>query len=314
MHLMTFDDIREDLPGLPFLDFGNIDCGTNNGQQGLRNQCSGVDGAQVIIQHSNRYQKVLGFGGAFTEASAHNFFQLPKDIQDKVLELYFGPNGIGLTMGRIHINSCDFSLSSYDFDSVPGDVDLAFFDDEVTHDSLEIIPFIQAAIERAGRQIDLVASPWSPPGWMKVPRTQTGSNNKSPLHSYKEMLGSAEPRGLSSDPRIQLAWARYISRFISAYRSKGIDIWALTPQNEPEFAAPWEACLYNSSAELQFIEDYLGPVLRSDHPELKLLAFDHNKDHLRQWAEFMLANDKMKYIDGFAFHCKCSIYVIFSMK
>lgn len=221
-----------------------------------------------------QYQKILGFGGAFTEATAHNFFKLPKSVQKRMLSLYFGRDGIGLTMGRIHINSCDFSLESYSFDDVPQDYDLQHFDDEVVHDTKEIIPLILAANERSKRRIRLVASPWSPPAWMKTP-----------VNGKQSMLGSATPAGLLGDPRVHQAWAKYISRFVTAYRKKGVAIWAITPQNEPEFPAPWEACSFNASAELDFITNYLGPVLRSEHPELKLLAFDHNKDHLQQWAE-----------------------------
>lgn len=112
----------------------------------------------------------------------------------------------------------------------------------------------------------------------------------------------------------------YISKFIDAYAGKGVPIWGLTPQNEPEFPAPWEACAYNVSYMKDWIQEYLGPVMRSNHPDLKILAFDHNKDHLFSWAQVMYgygnvaAHDygsgrKYKkeidhYVDGMAFHCK----------
>ena len=66
-------------------------------------------------------QSVIGFGGAFTEASAHNFYKLPLGVQNKFMDLYFGEDGIGFNVGRIHINSCDFSLESYSFDDVKDD-------------------------------------------------------------------------------------------------------------------------------------------------------------------------------------------------
>merc|ERR1719296_708367 len=80
-------------------------------------------------------------------------------------------------------------------------------------------------------------------------------------------------------------WALYFSKWISAYKAHGIPIWALTPQNEPENNARWEACVYSAEQEMSFIAQQLGPVLKRDRPEVKLLIFDHNKDHVHQWAD-----------------------------
>lgn len=183
---------------------------------------------------------------------------------------------------------------------------------EVTHDNIEIIPFLLDAMIKSKRPINLVASPWSPPPWMKVPMADGNAS----------MTGSSTPNGLKDDPRVKQAWARYLSKFITAYQNKGVPIWAITPQNEPEFPAPWEACSYNASYEKGFIRDYLGPVLRSEHPDLKILAFDHNKDHLKDWTKVMLVDDSFTnavgtppdyvnrsvvvadLIDGMAFHCE----------
>merc|ERR1712024_224607 len=85
-------------------------------------------------------------------------------------------------------------------------------------------------------------------------------------------------------------WARYFSAWISAYKTKDIPIWAVTPQNEPENVAVWEACVYNPSQEMAFIAEQLGPVLKNDHPEVKILVFDHNKDHINKWAKALYNN------------------------
>eukprot|EP01033_Poteriospumella_lacustris_P014197 gene14198-10144_t len=247
----------------------------------------------VQIRGDTEYQEIVGFGGAFTEATAYHFFKLPPLLQRKFLDLYFGENGIKFSLGRIHINSCDFSLGSYNFDEVPDDYTLKYFDDNVTHDTLEIIPLLREAMAASELNIRLVASPWSPPAWMKTPSPSTGKSS---------MLGSVTPNGLRNEARVKYAWAKYISRFVSAYKAKGVDIWAVTPQNEPEFPAPWEACSYNASFESDFINHFLGPILRHEHPHLKLLAFDHNKDHLEAWTKEILGKDKHNYVDGMAFH------------
>lgn len=292
MKLVDIASMQKVLPSLDKLEFGNINC---DGSMNADKRCSPQFG-KIIVDSSVEYQKIVGFGGAFTEASAINYYKLRKDLRKKFMDMYFGPDGIKLTMGRIHINSCDFSNKSYSFDDVENDFDLNFFDNDVTHDNLEIIPFIREAMELSEYEIKLVASPWSPPAWMK-----------NPQNGVKKMTGSATPQGLSNDPRIKLAWARYLSKFISAYKRKGVDIWAMTPQNEPEFPAPWEACSYNASFESQFINQYLGPIIRADHPSLKILGFDHNKDHLEEWTKVLVGNDAGKFIDGMAFHCKCTI-------
>lgn len=83
-----------------------------------------MSAAELLFDPEVKYQSIIGFGGAFTEASAYNFFQLPVPQRDKFLEAYFGDNGIGYSVGRIHINSCDFSLGSYSFDDVDGDYEV----------------------------------------------------------------------------------------------------------------------------------------------------------------------------------------------
>ena len=251
----------------------------------------------VYINKKKKFQKLEGFGGAFTEAAAINFFNLPKDTQNEVIDLYFGENGISYTLGRIPINSCDFSPSSYSFDKVDNDFSLEHFDHEVMHDQLNIIPLLKKAIDASTKAnnnnnvMKFLASPWSPPAWMKVP-----------VNGVQSMSGSADPSGLDPRPIVRNTWAKYISMWISAYKRNGVPIWALTPQNEPEFAAPWEACKYNATDEASFISDHLGPVIKGDHPDIKILAFDHNKDHLMHWTSTIMNSKAGEYVDGMAFH------------
>jgi hypothetical protein len=285
------------------LQFGNVRCAFNEETNSY--SCPNLYGRPpgfVEIDTNSTYQVIQGFGGAFTEATALNFYKLPRSVQNHVIELYFGKDGIGLTLGRVHINSCDFSTKSYNFDNVDGDYELAYFDNEVTHDNAYMLPLIRLAMEASASPIKLMVSPWSPPAWMKTP-----VNSSTP--GKTSMTGSASPNGLRDDPQVKLAWARYISRFISAYKKKGVPVWSVTPQNEPEFAAPWEACTYTAEYEKEFIDGYLGPVLRSDHPDIRILGFDHNKDHLVAWTKTLTGGKEgAKYVDGMAFHCKNFLY------
>jgi hypothetical protein len=146
IHLMTIADINE-LSGRDInkIEFGNANC--KNCPKSSSNLPTGV----FNIDTSKKYQKIIGFGGAFTEATAYNFNKLPTQVQEQMIDLYFGFGGIGLSLGRIHINSCDFSLSSYSFDELKDDFELQFFDIEVTHDNAYIIPLIRYAMEVASR-------------------------------------------------------------------------------------------------------------------------------------------------------------------
>lgn len=118
------------------------------------------------------------------------------------------------------------------------------------------------------------------------------------------MDSSAEPNGLREDVRVLDAWALYFSKFATAYAAAGAPLWGFTVQNEPEFAAEWEACAYNESFMMSFVGHHLGPRLAADHPGMKIMAYDHNKDDLPKWVAAMENSSApaARYLDGFAFH------------
>ena len=256
----------------------------------------------LAVDTSRRHQEIIGFGGAFTEAAALNWKLLSQDDQKKVISLYFDPpekGGHGYTLGRVPINSCDFSPESYSFDDVAGDVELEHFDTSVTHDvESGMIPMILAAQEKVvarGEKLNVYASPWSPPAWMKLPAA-----NQSGV-VVQSMLVSAKPNGL--DPQHQRPWAKYFSKFISAYRSHGIDLWGVTVQNEPEAAVGWEAMLWTPEYMASFVRDHLGPVLAAEQPNVRILGFDHNKDHVADWAKALYEDpEAAKFFAGMGVH------------
>lgn len=245
----------------------------------------------IAVDVDQKFQEMLGFGGAFTEAAALQFAKLPPAKQEEVLTLYFDKTaGSAYEFGRVPMGSSDFSLASYNFDNVSGDAKMSHFDDSVAHDTKVLIPFLQRALAK-NPQLKVFLAPWSPPAWMK-----RAADNYVP-----SMLGSALPVGLRDDA--QPAWALYFSKFISAYKAHGIPFWGLTPQNEPEFAAPWEACGYNASYQADFVANHLGPVIRRDHPDVKIMVFDHNRASVRHWAETIFHHPQAReYVDGIAFH------------
>ncbi|CAH0477656.1 unnamed protein product [Peronospora belbahrii] len=247
--------------------------------------------SRIRVDVATEFQTILGFGGAFTEAAALQFYKLSQEKQEEILTLYFDPHkGSGYTFGRVPMGSTDFSVESYNFDAIVNDTNLVHFDQEVQHDEKVVIPFIKRALARQPK-LKLFFTPWSPPAWMK----------RKTLTYTPSMLNSAKPIGLKDD--VRATWALYFSKFVTAYKQHNISFWGLTPQNEPQAEVPWESCMYTAEYQAEFIGNFLGPVLKRDHPELILMVFDHNRGSVRQWAEEIYNHPTAaQYVDGMAFH------------
>jgi glucosylceramidase len=237
----------------------------------------------VFVDPAKTFQTVVGIGGALTDAAAETFYKLPTDAQREILTAYFDPQkGIGYSLGRTHINSCDFSSESYTY-VTNGDVMLASFN--ISHDLKYRIPFIREVLATAGRKnFTLFASPWSPPAWMK--------DNDSMLHGGK------------LKPEYYASWARYYAKFIDAYQEQGVPIWGLTVQNEPMAVQTWESCNYTAAEERDFVKNYLGPTLAKEGlGDEKIMIWDHNRNLMYQRAEVVLDDPKAaQYVWGVAFH------------
>ena len=228
---------------------------------------------------------VIGFGGALTESAAHVLAQLPKDKRAQVLRSYYDPrDGIGYTLARTHMTSCDFSLKSWSLDDAADDRSLKKF--SLTPMKGEQLPLIRDVQKLVGKdRFKLVASPWSPPAWMKT--------NGEMIHGGQ----------LREDAKS--AWADYYVRFVKAMRDdEKIPVWALTVQNEPDAAQAWESCLYSARDERDFIAEVLGPALETARlSDVKLFGWDHNRSGLEERAVVMLGNpDSAKYLAGLALH------------
>jgi glucosylceramidase len=236
----------------------------------------------VFVDPNKKFQTFLGVGGAITDASAEVFAKLPKNKQQELLEKYYDVNkGIGFSIARTNIHSCDFSSDSYTYVK-ENDTELKSF--SVAHDQQYRIPLIKQAIAAAGGKLPMFVSPWSPPGWMK--------DNKDMIHGGKLL------------PAYYQSWANYYIKFIKTYQEIGIPIWALSVQNEPMAKQTWESCNYTAEEETNFIKNYLGPTLvKSGLGDKKLIAWDHNRDLLYQRASAVL-NDPAaaKYVWGIGFH------------
>ncbi|MGY5355518.1 glycoside hydrolase family 30 protein [Wenyingzhuangia sp. IMCC45467] len=236
----------------------------------------------IVVDPSKQFQSLLGIGGALTDASAETFSKLSEQTQNKILESYFDTEkGIGYSLGRTSIHSCDFGSESFTYIK-EGDVDLNTF--SIDHDQKYRLPFIKKAIDKAGGKLTFYVSPWSPPAFMKT------NNN---------ML-----KGGKLKPEYYQPWANYYAKFIKAYESEGIPIWGLTIQNEPMAVQVWESCIYTAEEERDFLKNYLGPTLEKEGlGDKNIVVWDHNRDLLYQRASTIFSDpEAAKYAWGSGFH------------
>ncbi len=257
----------------------------------------GVNSTSVTLAPDSKFQTIFGFGGAITEAAVSVFLQLDTTAQEALIADLYGENEDGTslryTSGRLTIGSCDFSLGYYNYNEKVNDTEMLNF--TIAHDEAAIIPFIlraQNATAAAGRPLRFISSPWSPPAWMKT-------NNQMSCFP----LG---PIDCALIPEYQPAYALYTSKYLSAYAAAGVDIWAITVQNEPQpqtGTLTYEGMWFPFTAELEFIAEYLGPQLRADHPDVKIFIFDHNQADAYWYAAPILADPiASEFVAGTAIH------------
>lgn len=226
-------------------------------------------------------QSIEGFGGAFTEASAHTYASLDDIGKKSVVEGYFSKNGLAYNLGRVPIHSCDFGLGNYTYIE-EGDKELTTFD--VSHDDKEIFPLLWDALAEAPEGLQFLVTPWSPPAFMKD--TKAMNKGGKLLDEYRE------------------CWANYFVRFIQEYTQKGIDIQYLTVQNEPLATQTWESCIFEAREEGSFIVDYLAPALdKAGLGHIEIFVWDHNKELMYQrLRDTFVVEGCRSFVKGAAIH------------
>ncbi len=236
----------------------------------------------IFVNPNKTFQSFLGIGGAITDASAEVFAKMPEDKQQELIKAYYDPNeGIGYSLARTSIHSCDFSSESFTY-VTDNDKELKSFN--IDHDRTYRIPMIKRAIAAAGGELMLYASPWSPPAFMK-------SNN--------QML-----QGGKLLPEYYKSWALYYAKFIKAYENEGMPIWGITIQNEPMAVQRWESCIYTAEEERDFLKNYLGPTMEEEGlGNKKIVVWDHNRDLINNRANIIFDDpEAAKYAWGIGFH------------
>mgnify|MGYP003774608597 CR=1 FL=1 len=245
----------------------------------------------VIVNPNKTYQKITGFGGAFTESSAYLLNQLSKKNRATILQAYFSKDGANYSLTRTHMNSCDFSLSHYSYSPVGGDINLEHF--SIAEDKDDLIPMIKDAIEVSEDGFKIFASPWTAPPWMKDNNHWVGG----------KLL-----------PKYYDTWALFFSKYITAYEAEGIPIWGFTVENEPHGNGNnWESMHFTPKEMTDFVAFHLGPKLEKDGFGHKIiLGYDQNRAGLQEWVDEMYRDEhSSKYFNGTAIHWYESTYEVF---
>jgi glucosylceramidase len=256
----------------------------------------------VVVDPTLTYQTMQGFGGAITDSSASVLYGLPAAQRAAVMASLFDPRtGDGLDYLRQPIGASDFVTSApYTYDDMAaGQTDYGMQHFSIAHDQAQILPLLRQA-KALNPRLQIIASPWSPPAWMKTTGTLIGGR-------------------LIDDPRVYHSYALYLLKFIEAYRASGVTVNAITVQNEPQNRTPsgYPGTDMPSWQESAVIED-LGPMLQAAHLKTQIFAYDHNwQEHpndvastppdetgdTNDYPQKVLDSPAAKWISGVAFHC-----------
>ncbi|MFO8145145.1 MAG: glycoside hydrolase family 30 beta sandwich domain-containing protein [Candidatus Syntrophosphaera sp.] len=280
-------------------------------------------GTVVRIYPEILKQTIDGIGTSFTESSAFVLAHLEKEKRRDVMGRIFGMQGANFSLTRTHMGACDFSVKGkYSYADVPGDTTLDSFSiapdkqgfdpaefPGIKDETFDLLPMIKEALEIKGRQSDsglrIISSAWTAPAWMKD--IETWYIPGSPENNWQGTGGSLKEKYVP-------VYADYILAYLDAYRAEGVDIWGLTPVNEPHGNnGQWESMNFSPESQNDFIKNHLGPRLKtSAHADINLLIYDQNRDGLEHWTDVIFADpETVPYLYGAAVHWYESTFKVY---
>lgn len=244
-----------------------------------------TDAKQTIqVDAGTTYQSILGLGSSLEHSTCHNLGLLPDDRREKAVESIVHPTrGIGMNLMRICIGTPDFTPSPwYTYNDLPaGQTDPEMKHFSIAKDREYVLPILKLA-RKINPELRFFASPWSPPAWMK---TNGG-------------IGGGQ-----IDPDHFRSYAEYLARFVETYRDEGIEVHAITVQNEPEYApGTYPTCRWTAEQQRDFIRDHLGPVFKARRLATLIWCFDHNFNNPGFPATILRDPRAAAFVDGSAFH------------
>jgi len=248
------------------------------------NEDSGTNDHTINVNENVSYQQMDGFGASLTDSSSfliHN--KLSSAARDTLMtNLFNKKNGIGISLLRQPIGASDYARNIYSYDDMPsGQTDSNLTNFSTKHDTEYIVPLLKQALQK-NSDIKIIASPWSPPGWMKSTGSMIGGTLNTSAYD---------------------AYANYFVKYINAYKALGLPIYAITVQNEPEYApANYPGMLMSALEQADFIKNNLGPTFVENDISTKIIAYDHNFNHPEYPLSVLGDSDANQYVAGTAWH------------
>jgi glucosylceramidase len=282
-----------------------------------------ADGTVISVYPDSIKQTIDGIGTSFTESSAFVLAHLEPERRREVMRQIYGESGADFTLTRTHIGSCDFTVQGkYSYADKPDDADLAAFSiapdvagfDPADHSGIkdpgyDLLPMIQEALAvkrgQRDRELRIIASAWTAPPWMK--NIETWYIPASPDNDWQGDGGWLKPEHVST-------YADYLLKYLDAYSRAGVEIWGLTPVNEPHGnGGHWESMHFSPESQNDFVKHHLGPRLRqSAHSDARLLIYDQNRDALEDWTDVILADPQSaNHVYGVAVHWYASTFKVY---
>lgn len=271
-------------------------------------------GKVITVRPDIIKQEIVGIGTSFTESSAFVLAHLSPEKRALVMADIYGEKGANFSLARTHIGATDFAVDGkYSYAPVEDDAGLASFSIDVDQDGFsqkqyvgikdeqfDLLPMIKQAYEIKNNQVDkdlrIVASAWTAPPWMKdIEDWYIRPSEKNGHQGTGGML----------KPQYRATYADYLIKYLDAYKQQGVDIWGLTPVNEPHGnSGQWESMQFTPKSQNQFIKEHLGPRLKnSGHSDIKLLIYDQNRDEMEHWTDEILGDSETSpYVYGTAVH------------
>jgi len=241
---------------------------TNTRSQDFRKQAtdfsekSNMSPTTIKLNPETRYQTMDGFGAAVTGSTCYNLMQMTPENREKFLKETFSPTeGMGQSYIRIAIGCSDFSLSEYTCCDTPGIENFGLTSEETEY----VIPILKEILT-INPDVKIMGSPWTSPRWMKVNNLQ----DLQPFNSWTS--GHLNPLYYSD-------YATYFIKWIDAFKQHGIDIYSVTPQNEPLNRGNSASLFMGWEEQLEFVKNHLVPQFKEASLNTKIYLFDHNYNY-----------------------------------
>ena len=273
-----------------------------------------TDGTRIVVRPDIVKQTITGIGSSFTESSAYVLAHLDAGKRADVMHKIYSEQGANFSLTRTPIGATDFSVEGkYSYADVADDTALEHFSIAVDKDgfstsrypgikdeTFDVLPMIKEALAIKNAQADsdlrIIASAWTAPPWMK--NIEDWYIAGTPENNYHGTGGELKPQYIQT-------YADYIVRYLNAYRAEGVNIWGLTPVNEPHGnSGQWESMHFTPASQNDFIKKHLGPTLQDgDLGDVKILIYDQNRDGIEEWADTILGDEQTaSFVYGPAVH------------